>query len=224
MLNIEYPKIHSLWKREGYYLEGEDKNKTKVKSLIMGDYSQGEFANINKWRVEEKIDGTNIRIFYKDGKIRFDGRTDDAQIPCHLFEYLQTTFSECNFHEIFHCEEGEPWPSVILFGEGYGRKIQKNGEKYNPRVGFILFDAHVNGWWLQRKDIEEIAEKFIVPVVPSLGMMTENEIIFLVKSEPNSRLSPEYGCFEGVVCKTDPMMLFRNGNPVVWKLKCKDLK
>lgn len=224
---MEYPKIHSLYKREGWYFNEKEKiapQKPNRQSFIIGDYAQPEFANINKWRVEEKIDGTNIRIFYQDGKVRFGGRTKDAQLPTHLLNYLQNTFGDWNFHKIFPSAGEEPYPYVILFGEGYGPKIQKNGEKYRSDPGFVLFDCYVSGWWLKREDIEEIARKFMIPVVPNLGMMTENEIISLVKSKPNSVLAPEYGCIEGVVCKTDPVMLFRKGEPIMWKLKCKEFQ
>lgn len=127
---MKYPKINTIWKRD-------EKNKFKI---IEGNYSKIEFANIKKWNITEKIDGTNIRIIYKNGIVLFGGRTDNAQIPAHLYEFLQTTFSSSIMNEVFGDAD------VILFGEGYGPKIQKGGGLYRNGAGFILFDAYIGEW------------------------------------------------------------------------------
>lgn len=61
-----YPKINSLWKRQGWYLEGDKKKSADYQagrqSFIVGDYAQPEFGIFKYWHVEEKIDGTNIRL------------------------------------------------------------------------------------------------------------------------------------------------------------------
>ena len=221
---MEYPKINSLWKREGWYFDEKEKKgpqKPNRQSFIIGDYALDEFGLIKRWFVEEKIDGTNIRIIYKDGKVSFGGRTNNAQMPCHLLKYLQNTFGEWNLSKVFPCKEDEPYPSVIFFGEGYGPKIQ-NGGKYAQDVGFILFDVLVGPWWLKRNDIEKISEELQIPCVPKIGIMNEEEIVEYVKSRPNSHLNPEYGCMEGVICRTEPILLCRNRERVIWKLKCKE--
>lgn len=223
---MEYLKINSLWKRQGWYFEEGKKNNPDYQkgrqSFIVGDYAEPEFGNIKKWLVDEKIDGTNIRIIYKFGKVLFGGRTENAQIPCHLLEYLQEHFGEANLSKAFTRKEDDPFPSVILYGEGYGPKIQAVGGNYRKDPGFILFDIFVNGWWLKRDDVIEIAKILGCDVVPSLGLMTEEEIIELVKSKPMSKCSIIPQMIEGVVCRSNPLMLFRGGKPIIWKLKCKE--
>lgn len=223
---MEYPKINSLWKRQGWFFEEGKKNcpdyKKGRQSFIVGDYARPEFGNINLWSVDEKVDGTNIRIFYEDGKVRFGGRTKDAQIPCHLFDYLQANFGDWNLSKAFPCKENEDYPRVILFGEGYGPKIQAGGGNYAKEVGFILFDVLCGGWWLKRESVQEIANTLGIPMVPSLGTMTEEEIIWFVKSKPLSRCSITPQMMEGVVCRPDPPMLARAGEPIMFKLKCKE--
>ena len=95
---MEYPKINSLWKREGWYFNEKDKlgiQRSGRQSLIPGDYADPAFAAIKRWRVDEKIDGTNIRIFFNqtedgvDDRVIFGGRTDAAQLPTHLLVFLQ---------------------------------------------------------------------------------------------------------------------------------------
>jgi len=63
-----YPKINSLYKRHGWYFDEKDKKNTSSElqknrqSFIIGDYACPEFESINRWQIDEKIDGTNIRV------------------------------------------------------------------------------------------------------------------------------------------------------------------
>ena len=222
MLDKEYTKIHSLWKREGYDCK-ETGKKPNGKQFIAGEYALEEFGNIKRWSVEEKVDGTNVRVIYHDGKVSFGGRTKDAQMPPHLLKYLQDTLGDWNLCKVFVAKENEPYPSVILFGEGYGPKIQAAGENYSKEVGFILFDILVGHWWLKREDVKLIAENLNIPMVPQIGIMHEKEIVEFVKSKPLSRCSVIPQMMEGVVCRSEPLVLGRNGQPILFKLKCRDL-
>jgi len=227
---MEYPKINSLWKRqftEKDSITGQIRFLDKGKSgnpLIPGDYSEPEFGNIKKWHVEEKVDGTNIRIKFcpKVGELQthalyFEGRTSNAQIPPHLLSYLNKTFTSEVMNAVFPDAS-----NVILFGEGYGPKIQGCGSNYRSDAGFILFDVVVGGWWLKREDVREIALKLNIPACPDLGVMSEDDIVSYVKSKPLSKCSLNPQMMEGVICRSDPLMLFRNGKPMVFKLKCRD--
>lgn len=227
---MEYPKINSLWKREGWYFEEGKKSNPKYQdgrqSFIIGDYANPEFGSINKWLVDEKIDGTNIRIYFhrrfdNEGEptVLFHGRTAAADLPKHLLEALEKTFTIEKLSKAFPLEPGQ---KAILYGEGYGPKIQGCGGNYRKDAGFILFDVVVGHWWLKREDVAAIAVNLDIPVVPSFGVLTENEIIELVKSKPLSKCSIVPQMIEGVVCRSEPLMLFRNQEPVKWKLKCKE--
>ncbi len=204
---MKYPKIQTLWKR----------NENKKFSIIEGDFSKEEFASIDKWEVTEKIDGTNIRIFWNGETVNFGGRTDNAQIPTFLLDTLQKTFSADKFKEVFPDSD-----NVIMFGEGYGNKIQSIGKKYRQDNGFILFDVVVDDWWLERKNVEDIAKKLKIDVVPSLGIRTIEEIVSLVKGKFKSAVSKETLTAEGIVARSHPLMLFRDGSPIMFKLKISD--
>ena len=113
----EYHKIETVFERD---LEGS-------KKLIEGRYRDKtvEYLANCKWRFTEKIDGTNIRVYWDGHCVNFGGRTEKAQIPMHLLEYLNATFGGNENEEIFEQMFGDK--EVILFGEGYGPKIQKGG-------------------------------------------------------------------------------------------------
>ena len=208
---MKYPKINTIWKRD-------ENNKFRI---IEGNYSKIEFAAVKKWNITEKIDGTNIRVIYKNGIVSFGGRTDNAQIPANLYEYLQRTFTLLQMKELFGDADIQ---DVVLFGEGYGPKIQKGGGLYRDDAGFILFDAYIGGWWVLRDSIEDIASNIGIGCVPLIGTMGIDEAVKYVQSKPDSVIANKPKIMEGIVARSYPLMLFRNGDPLMWKLKARDYK
>jgi len=204
-----YPKMQSLWKR--------DMDNDGV--IVEGSYSKDEFRNIAYWYVTEKIDGTNIRIIYnaENKTLEFRGRTDNAIIPTKLLDYLDKTFKISKFQKVFKGEHTQ----VILFGEGYGGYIQ-HGNKYRKDISFILFDIWISGWWLKHKDVENIGIQLGIDYVPVLGIHTTAEIIAMIKYRLSSDIAIEDIVMEGIVARSFPLVLFRKGNPVMFKLKIKD--
>lgn len=202
-----YPKIQTLYKRD------KEKNYT----IIEGDYSKEEFTMIDRWGVTEKIDGMNIRVHYDGFKVLFGGRTDKALIPVYLLDELKKLFFLEKFRKVFGGVA-----TVTLYGEGYGERIQKGGGKYLKGHSFILFDALINGFWLERDKVEELAEQLNISVVPFLGVMSKEEIVVLTKSKPFSSVSYDCRLVEGFVARSVPLLLFRDGSPLMFKLKVED--
>ena len=128
----KYPKIETLYNRD---TEG-------TKRLILEDFRNEsmEYLKNNIFQFTLKIDGTNIRIFWDGHTVAFGGRTDNAQIPANLLNRLNELFSTSEAEEMFEQLFGET--PVILFGEGFGGKIQKGGN-YKPDEDFILFDIYL---------------------------------------------------------------------------------
>jgi hypothetical protein len=220
---MQYPKIHSLWKRQGWYLEEGKKNNPEYQqgrqSFIIGDYAIPEFEIIKYWRVSEKIDGTNIRINLRD-KVEFHGRNTDSNIPKKLYNYLANEFT---YEKLDKVLEGDlKSRNIWLFGEGYGAGIQSCGGNYRKYMGFILFDVFINGWWLEQDSVQDIACKLNIPFVPTLANMTNEEIMEYVKSKPLSLCSEDKQVMEGIVARTDPTLIRRSGEPLMMKLKCKE--
>ena len=129
----EYTKIETIFERD---MEG-------TKKLIDGKFRNEtvEFLKGNRWIGTEKIDGTNVGIVWDGHKVSYQGRTERAQIPTHLMNKLIEMFGGTVNEEVFEQKFGEM--QVILFGEGYGAKIQKGGGNYRSDVSFILFDVYL---------------------------------------------------------------------------------
>lgn len=206
---IEYVKIPNVFKRESY-----GKNK-----LIEGEFSSNELEYLQDcmWEFTEKVDGANIRICWDGYRVEFKGRTDKAQIPKHLLHKLEEMFGGESKEELFEQIFGNK--NAILFGEGYGEKIQKNGELYGP-VNFILFDVWVEGFWLNRENVVDVAEAFATKTVPVVITGTLANGINFIKTHPTSLLRNAE--MEGIVGRPVVQMFDRNSGRIMVKIKCRD--
>lgn len=205
----EYHKIETLFER--------DINGTK--KLIEGAFRNDavKYLANNDWYFTEKIDGTNIRIHWDGHKVEFAGRTDRAQIPKSLMNYLTNTFGSMEAEEMFEQKFGET--DVILFGEGYGPGIQKGGA-YRDNVSFILFDVLIGDTWLKRDSVEDIATAFGIDVVPIIFIGNLWQAVDYVKTKPKSTIGTAN--MEGLVGRPLTEMLDRMGKRVIVKIKVCD--
>ena len=207
----EYHKIETVFNRS---TDGD-------KRLIWGDYRNEtvEYLANNIWQFTEKIDGTNIRIHWDGHNVEIGGRTDRAQIPKHLMDYLSATFLTPEVEELFEQTYGEK--DVMLFGEGYGAKIQNGGE-YRSDVSFILFDVLIGDNWQSREWVEATAKMFGIDVVPIVLEGTIGDGIDYVMQHNNSTIGK--AVMEGVVGRPKVEMKDRLGNRIIVKIKWKDFK
>lgn len=210
----EYTKIETIFERD---MEG-------TKKLIEGKFRNEtvEFLKDNQWICTEKIDGTNIGIVWDGHKVSYQGRTERAQIPANLMNKLIEMFGGETNEELFEQKFGET--QVILFGEGYGAKIQKGGGNYRSDVSFILFDVYLpdQNLWLKRDALEDIAKTFGIDVVPVVLTGTLQEAVDFVKQKPKSTIGA--ADMEGLVCKPAVDMLDRMGRRVIVKVKVRDFE
>ena len=206
-----YHKIQNIFNRETF---GNNK-------IIENDFTNEtvKFLKDIDWTWTEKVDGTNIRVFWDGYKVNLGGRTDKANIPNHLKERLEEIFCTPEKEEIFESLFGEK--EVIFFGEGYGVKIQ-NGGNYIDNVDFILFDIQINNNFLERKDVEDIANSFNIDVVPIVGHGTLEEAVNYIKTKPMSVIGKKKAEMEGIVVRPSIELNERNHSRVIAKIKVRD--
>lgn len=203
----KYHKIQTMFMRDP---------KTNHKHVIEGQWSKPEFeylANLT-WIITEKVDGTNIRVMWDGEKIRFGGKTDNAQIPTHLLAVLQDMFPIEKAREIFT-------GPICLYGEGYGPKIQKGGGNYRKDPSFVLFDALAGDMWFTRPKLQDIAEALGIDVVPILDVNS----LYRAENMCANGFKSTWGDFaaEGIIAKPCEELFNRRGERVITKLKCKDI-
>lgn len=222
---LTYPKIETLFERDPVTLK------------VTGKLRRPEFDLVKSWLVTEKVDGTNVRVFVDTRWIEsipvtgFRGRTDKAQLPPFLTDELQRLFPDDRVAAAF--EEGM---QVVLFGEGYGARIQKAGGDYREGVSFRLFDVVVRAeqqdWWLTWKDVEDVARKLGIKTVPVLGTdmmlgwagsLSTGESRVAIEDRQLSGVDVDVPTREGIVARTEPPLFDRRGHRLIWKLKTRDL-
>ena len=211
---MKYPKIKSLFKRgEDFKFTGE------FVSEFLTDFK--DF----RWVCQEKLDGMNIRIIfdYENKDFKYFGRTDNAQIPEHLqleLNKIIETAKETNVSEAF--------PSIskfILYGEGFGHKIQKGGLYLGDQVAFNLFDCYAfipskKSFWLEAPRLARLVELFKIDLVPEWGAMTISEASDLVKTGFQSKHGTAKA--EGLILRTHFPLFDSFGERLIFKLKTKD--
>jgi hypothetical protein len=141
------------------------------------------------------------------------------------------------------CENLEPYP-IVLYGEGYGARIQKGGGNYRRGgdVSLRLFDVLIGGSWLRRADVEDVARQLGVDPVPLIApeeafgplfkvdgpwpLWTMSQAVDFVRRGFASMVALVEGApgsqAEGVVAFTDPPLYNGRGQRLMWKLKTND--
>lgn len=208
----EYTKIETLYRRD-----------EQTKKLVIGQYHNEtvEYLKNNQWVFTEKVDGTNIRVHWDGHAVSFAGRTDNAQLPPHLFVYLTTTFGGEANAQLFEQKFGSS--QVTLYGEGYGVKIQ-NGGLYRDDVALVLFDVEIDDLFLRRDGIEDVAKYFCIEIVPIVFEGTLDEGVSFLRSHKLSTIAKRGASLEGIVGKPKMELLDRRGNRVIVKIKHKDFE
>lgn len=219
---IEYPKTYNLFKRD-----------ESTKKLIIGDFMHPHYEVISqsKWFFEEKLDGEPTRVIFDGETVMFKSRTDNSEMrPC-LLPFLNDVFTVEKMKEVFPEVTAES--PVCLYGEGVGKGIQKDGDKYSNHPIFVLFDIRVGRHWLERDDVIDSAVKLGIrtPAVPLLQFSDVNvvmdrlhQIVPYLKERPNSIFAMNgIREMEGVIGRTDPYLYDNKGSRIMFKLKVKDL-
>lgn len=194
------------------HTEGPNRNK-----IIPWAWSTPEFEKLAEldWYWTEKIDGTNIRVVWDGNRVVFGGKSDNAQIPAKLLDHLRATFPE----ELLEQQFGST--PAVLYGEGFGPKIQKVGHLYGEDQKFILFDVKVGDWWLLPINVFAIANQLGIPSVPYAGSFDVYEAI----RDVNKGIKSSFGDFyaEGLVGRPPLGITSRTGDRMLMKVKHADL-
>lgn len=156
----KYNKIQNLFRRSPEH-----------HGIVPGEFGSPVFEYLKhaKWLVQEKIDGTNVRIIWDGNRVSFGGKNtlDPKNLPGRLRSHLEETYGTPEFEQVIEQVFGET--PVTLYGEGYGHKIQ-TGADYFPdepegRNEFIGFDARVDGRYVSAENTADILNKLGMPMV-----------------------------------------------------------
>jgi hypothetical protein len=200
----QYHKINTLYRRD-----------EKTHKVIPGAWSTPEFEYLAHadWCWTEKLDGTNVRVIYDgQGGRSFAGKTGNAQFHPALLAHLQETIGDSPFGD----------KPAVLYGEGIGEKIQ-NGGAYCDGHEFVLFDVMVGGVWLGRYDVNNVARKLGIPVVPVLAVRNPTWAATYVEEGIESFYAKRADRqAEGLVGRPMVELQDKQGRRIIAKIKTKD--
>lgn len=204
-----YHKIKTVFKRDPA---------TRFRTLLWNQYACPEFALLRncEWALTEKIDGMNIRVHWDGTKVRFGGRTVNAQIPTFLLDVLMDMFPPEKMLSVFGDRGG-----ITLYGEGFGARIQKGGGGYIPDgVSFVLFDVAGGDVWFERSNVEEFALQLNIVCVQLINVGTLDDALMIAHAEFISAFGKRQA--EGLVMRPRVELRTRLGHRVIAKIKRKD--
>lgn len=210
---IKYQKIETVFERDTL----------GTKKLIEGKFRNPlvEYLKDCEWIFTEKIDGTNVRVYWDGYTFSFAGRTDNAILPKHLQQRLEELF--CNDETEQLMEQLFQDKEVIIFGEGYGHKIQNGSIDYmDDRVDFIAFDVMINGIYTDRLNAEDICNKLGIKIVEVLLCASLQVAVDVVKSDLELSGIIANKEIEGLVGMPTVPIYDKQGNRIVVKIKKKD--
>lgn len=203
----EYQKIESIYRF--------DQN---IKGFVKEYYNPiVEYLENNKWIGTEKIDGTNIRIYWNGKRFEFAGRTAEAEIPKAILKVLEDKFNydmEIVFEQKFGDKE------VYLFCEGYGGKVQ--GHIYDCEEDIIGFDIMIDNIYLEKETSKQLFNEFGIRFVKQIEF---NDLLEAIKYVEQNEKSLEHpNCLlEGLVAYPTKRIYDHLGNRIIIKIKRKDL-
>ena len=206
----EYHKIETLYERDEdtFSIEPELILKNRVYDIL------------KTWHWTEKIDGTNIRVIWQDGKLTFGGKTDNAQLTAELVNWLHENITPEKMASAF--PDGGDAP-VVIYGEGYGPGIQKNGRPLRGRPRSSSSSMCASGfWWLSDENMRDVAAKLGLDAVPYLGEMTLEDATAKVRAGFRSSLNGGLAQAEGMVGRPIEALFDKKGHRLIVKLKTKD--
>ena len=210
--------------------EGENKQLKYPSIWIYEEYQDINNPNPEKlyWNVEEKIDGMNICIEYEDGVLSYFGR-EKSELPSKYLDFLKKLIFVGNLNKIMPLGK-----NYAFYGELYGSDIGANSKHYGEDLQFILFDIYLQSdtptgfIWLSRANLEDIAVKLNLKTPTEFGSFKFEYVKILLSNmydEKAGVLTKLAGSFiEGLVLRTEPLLLNRKHERIMLKLKKEDLE
>lgn len=161
----------------------------------------------------EKIHGTSTHISFNEGDLRFFSGGANHENFINIFDKdaLLEKFKELGQEK------------VIIYGEGYGGKMQGMKETYGNVLKFVAFDVKIGDCWLNvykaEKVVESIGLEFVHYDVINTDLSTIEEYTYKPSVQAKRNGILEDKAREGVVLRPLEEMTLNNGNRVIVKHK-----
>lgn len=110
---------------------------------------------------------------------------------------------------------------IYIYGEYFGKGIQKAGSKYLSDHDFVVFDINIQGWWIPKEMRDDICHQLGLKQVPSLGNMTLLDAEKVVRAGFKTHIDAvDHSLLaEGIVLRSPIGLKDSHGNRIIVKVK-----
>lgn len=209
----KYHKIDTLWVFD-----------IKKKRFDAGQFlsKEVELLRHNAWEFTEKVDGTNLRIYWDGYSLSYAGRMDESTFTPQQHDFIQTYL--VNESVVAIIEQKFKDKQVYIFGELIGVGIGKEGEKYVKETGlpydFRVFDIEIGGVMLERSNAYALATSLGYKAVPIVLLGSIQDGLDYVENNAQSTFSEAN--LEGLVGVPVGNFRDRLGQRIIIKIKKRD--
>lgn len=161
----------------------------------------------------EKIHGTSAHLSWRDGKLSFSpgGEKHDNFVNCFDVHALSEAFNRMGH------------ASVVVFGEAYGGKQQRQAWRYGPTLKFVAFEVKVGDHWLNVPAAHDVCTKLGIEFVDYIRTSTDLAALDAARNAPSTQAKRngivEDQPREGVVLRPIVEMRLNNGERIIAKHK-----
>ncbi len=158
-----------------------------------------------------------LKEMYPPECAKFTPKKDEENKICYYSTDSENPFVMKAGKAIVELEE----VPVYIYGEYYGKSIQKCGARYRDDNDFAVFDICQQGWWFPKEMRDSICQILNLHQVPFIGYLTLEEAEEMVtKGFPTYENAKDPTLIEeGIVAR--PKIPFKDtkGNRVIVKIK-----
>jgi hypothetical protein len=181
-------------------------------------YKSRDIFMLRECYAMEKIHGTSAHIGWKEDKVYFFSGGYEHLAFMALFD---VDALKKRFIEMKH-------PSVVIYGEAYGGKIQGMKETYGGQLRFVAFEVKIGDAWVDVPEAESIARSFGLDFVHWKRIPTDLEFLD-AERDADSVQAIKNGIGpgkkrEGIVLRPLRELTYNNGDRIIAKYKRDDFQ
>lgn len=212
---LVYETIPDIFGGENYEIKDWELEYRDVNLDEMYTNPAFKYLEDSYWTASRKVDGTNLRIKWDGEQAIYCGKTNKANFTPDQKEYIESVFVEEIFEENFR-KDGKS-PTVIIFAELVGPKIQNGDNGEFKELEAIIYDVKINETFVSAENIAKIANYFGLQSTYGLLKITDT-LTNLIEMIASGTL----GEIEGIVAKPDVELKTNNDYRLITKIKTRD--
>lgn len=181
-----------------------------------------EFFKFNNFHCTEKVDGTNIIVFWNGRDVTFKGRKLTDQIPAKLLEILKNTFTKELMKIVFGTRDNS---GIVIYVEGHGYSLGSELKNKMPLWedlhiidigGINLTTSEISFFDFER--LEMISSIFKLNTVPLIGIHNMCEAVEMCKNTYMSTINENIKA-EGIVIRPVIDLKTKTNERIIYKIR-----